>query len=292
VSSLGGGAILRGWTWLGSRATPVVAGLVLLTGCGGGVRRLDASVPTRLTIAVTEPSPGRFRYFAPTSVAAGLVQIQFTNGGRMSHKAQLWRVGGGHTVDEALRVQRDRGAGPLPAWVVAAGGVGATSPGDVGQTVQRLAPGRYYVGGHARERGTVAQITVNGGMGGRAIRLPSASAQVTAHEYGFRMSGLRAGRRWIEFRNVGAEPHQAYFVPIRESASPADVRSALAGRRIEPPPIDLKRARDTAVVEGGDEQVTEFELSPGRYALLCFVRDRAGGPSHLEKGMASVVMVR
>jgi len=111
-------------------------------------------------------------------------------------------------------------------------------------------------------------------------------------DYGFRVSGLRAGPRRIKFRNAGRQPHQAYFAPMRRGATLADVRAALSGIRMEPPPISLKRSRQTAVIEGGNELVTGLDLDSGRYALLCFVRDRAGGPIHLEKGMAAEVTVR
>lgn len=267
--------------------TPVLIGLVLLSGCGGGDRAPDGPERSRLTISVTEPSRGQFRYFAPKSVSGGLVEIVFDNAGETPRKAQLWRVGAGHTVEEARKAARKR---PWPKWLVTAGGVGATSSDRTGRTIQRLPPGRYYVGGHLGERGSVAGFQVTAGE--RPKRPRRVRARVTTREYGFRVSGLRPGKQRIEFRNVGTEPHQAYFAPMRRGATLADVRAALSGTRIEPPPISLRRSRQTAVIEGGDEQVTELDLGTGRYALLCFVRDRVGGPPHLEKGMATEVTVR
>jgi hypothetical protein len=46
------------------------------------------------------------------------------------------------------------------------------------------------------------------------------------------------------------------------------------------------------VLEGGDRQVTQLHLAVGRYALICFVRNRHGGPRHLELGMINEVRVR
>ena len=45
------------------------------------------------------------------------------------------------------------------------------------------------------------------------------------------------------------------------------------------------------MIEGGDSQSVELELKEGKYALLCFVPDRAGGPPHAVKGMISEAVV-
>lgn len=51
--------------------------------------------------------------------------------------------------------------------------------------------------------------------------------------------------------------------------------------------------RGTTVLDGGAKQVTQLELAkPGKYALLCFIQDRAGGPPHIAKGMIAEVDVR
>lgn len=271
---------LRAW------GPAVALALLSLVGCGGG----DVPLPTRssepapLRISVTDSPSGRFEYTAPRHFRGGSVEIRFTNGGRASHKAQLWRVKGGHTVEQALRAGR-----PRPTWLATAGGVGATRPGETGTTFQRLPPGRYYVAGNGNERGTVAQVRVR--AGGRPAEPPAARARVFAREYGFRVSGLRAGRTEVEFRNTGAEPHHAFFAPIRRGATLAEVRAALTGRSSGRLPVDFGKSRETAVIEGGAKQTTELELSSGRYALLCAVSDRAGGPPHTEKGMLAEVRV-
>ncbi len=232
---------------------------------------------------MTDSPSGRFEYTAPKTFPGGLVEIRFTNRGEVPHKAQLWRVGDGHTIEQALGAGR-----PLPAWLATAGGVGATRPGETGRTYQRLRPGRYYVAGSGNEQGAVAQMRVT--AGGNPTKPPAARARVVARDYGFRVSGLRAGRTEVEFRNTGAEPHHAYFAPLRRGSTLADVRRSLSGSS-GPPPVNFERARETVVIEGGDEQTTELELDSGRYALLCVVTDRAGGPPHTEKGMLAEVNV-
>jgi hypothetical protein len=49
----------------------------------------------------------------------------------------------------------------------------------------------------------------------------------------------------------------------------------------------------TARIEGGTKQITELDLDkPGKYALLCFVSDRKGGPPHVAQGMVAEITVR
>jgi len=121
--------------------------------------------------------------------------------------------------------------------------------------------------------------------------VPGASGRVTAVDYNFQFSGLKAGPAAIEFRNTGREPHHAFFAPMRDGRTLAEVRNFFAGKLTGPPPVDPEATRETVVLEGRDRQVTRLNLQTGRYAVLCFVRDRAGGPQHTEKGMVSEVKV-
>jgi hypothetical protein len=105
----------------------VAALAVVLAACGGGdsgnVRKSlvpAGTRPSRLDLSVTEPRPGQPRYRAQKTVRGGLVLIRFRNLGKTARKAQLWRVGAGHSVAQALRTRHRR-----LAW---AGGVGLTRP--------------------------------------------------------------------------------------------------------------------------------------------------------------------
>ncbi|MDQ4129751.1 MAG: hypothetical protein M3133_01975 [Actinomycetota bacterium] len=46
------------------------------------------------------------------------------------------------------------------------------------------------------------------------------------------------------------------------------------------------------MIDGGVKQLVKLDLAKGSYALLCFSPDRAGGPPHVAKGMASEAVVR
>ena len=242
--------------------------------------------PTRMTITVDDGGPGKFRYRAPRSVRGGLVEIRLRNMGTVPRKAQLWRIDGDHTLEEALRVRH-----PQPPWLKTAGGVSLTEPGEASTTLQALPAGRYYVAGILSTPGAVASFTVTGPAS--APEPPRAPARVEARDFSFRVSGLKAGRNSVDFDNTGTQQHHAYFTPMRASADIQDVRRFFSRRTSTgAPPVDPELVRETAIVEGGERQVTELNLPAGRYALICFVRGAGGGPQHIQLGMINEVNVR
>lgn len=242
--------------------------------------------PTRLDITVDDVGSTRFRYRAPRTVRGGLVEIRLRNMSAAPRKAQLWRIDGDHTVKEALRIRH-----PQPDWLRAAGGVSLTEPGKTSSSLQALPAGRYYVAAMLNAPGIVASFTVTGPT--TVPEPPRAPARVEARDFSFRVSGLRAGRNSVDFDNIGGQQHHAYFTPMRAGSDIKDV-TAFFSRRTSTgtPPVDPETVRETVVLEGRQRQVTQLDLPAGRYALICFVRGRGGGPPHLELGMINEVTVR
>jgi hypothetical protein len=242
--------------------------------------------PVRMTITVEDGGPDKFRYHAPRTVRGGLVDIRLRNRSAAPRKAQLWRIEGEHTLAEALKVRH-----PQPPWLKTAGGVSLTEPGETSSTLQALPAGRYYVAAILSTPGSVASFTVTGPS--TAPDPPRAPARVEARDFSFRVSGLKAGRNSVDFDNVGTQQHHAYFTPMRASVDIQDVRRFFSRRTsVGEPPVDAEVVRETAVIEGGDRQVTELNLPAGRYALICFVRGAGGGPQHIQLGMINEVDVR
>ncbi|MEA2220215.1 MAG: hypothetical protein QOJ35_2841 [Solirubrobacteraceae bacterium] len=264
----------------------------------GGTSNVDplrtaAAAQSRLTITVDDTGPGTFAYHAPRHVRGGLVEIRLRNVGEVPHKAQLWRIAGDHTVGEALgRLKAGLPSHrPLPDWLFWAGGVSLTAPRATSVSLQDLRAGRYYVSATMDRPGSVASFEVAAPKAARQV--PRAPARVEMRDYAFAVSGLRAGRNSVAVDNTGAQPHLAYFARMRAGAGLADVRRFFGEKTsIGRPPVDGEQTRETAVLEGGDRQVTQLDLPAGRYALVCFVRNRGGGPRHLELGMINEVTVR
>jgi hypothetical protein len=268
---------------------PTAAERGVAPAAGGTVERdplrSGADADATLMVTVDDVGETRVRYRAARTVKAGLVEIRLHNRARALHKAQLWRIDGDHSVKEALRIRH-----PLPDWLRTAGGGSLTEPGKTSRTLQTLSPGRYYIAGTLGQPGSVASFEAIGPQPDR--ELPRAPARVEARDFSFRVSGLRAGRNSIDFDNTGAQPHHAFFAPMRAGVELAAVKQFFrAPTSVGEPPV-TDRTRETVIVEGGERQIAQIDLTPGRYALICFVRDRGGGPRHIELGMINEVTVR
>lgn len=261
-----------------------------------------------LPIRVTKAGKDEFRVRAPKSVKAGVVRITLTTppGKRTSHDAQLVRVAGNHTVDDVLKVLAREG-GPTPRWMIAAGGVGLTKGGRSATVTQELKPGKYFILDTGEpegddvpsyaESGATAELRVRGPAS--TAKLPMAPATITtddgADTYTITASGLTPGKNTVEFTNDGRELHHVIAFPYNKGTTLADVKRTFKeqeGGPSGPPPVDFEGGVGTAVLDRRTKQIAQLELKRGKYALVCFISDRKGGPSHAEKGMVAETTVR
>jgi len=230
------------------------------------------------------------------------ISLQVDTAATEEHEAQLVRVEDDHTLAEALEVlSTDEGGAPSPSWLFAEGGVGSIKGGKTATVTQILQPGTYYVldlgegeGDNVpsfAEQGATATIQVTGEAGD--AELPGADATVTAEDYSFVTDGLVAGVNRIRFDNTGEERHHIIAIPYEAGATLEQIKAFATSDAPPdgPPPVDFSRASVTAVLEGGDSQITELNLASGKYAFICFISDRAGGPPHAAMGMINEVVV-
>jgi hypothetical protein len=241
------------------------------------------------TVALELNQSGKKLSFSvPKSVEGGVVRIEFTNSSKGEHEAQLARIEGNHTVQQALQAGDvwAQGKGPLPTWVPLAGGVGGTPAGATRSVTQELPPGKYVV--LETDKNTYASFEVEG-EGDAELAAPS--ARIDAAEYSFKPTGVKGGSNEILFANKGSEPHFIDGVQMKPGKTIADVREFARTEKGEEPLDEKGTSFTTTIVDGGVRQVIREDLEPGRYALFCFVPDRKGGPPHVEKGMISELVV-
>ncbi len=160
-----------------------------------------------------------------------------------------------------------------------------TGPGKSDSVTQTLKPGKYYAAD--LESNAVAEVEVTGD-GKDQVEAPAATIDAT--EYSFKASGLKAGKSEVLFDNKGGQPHFVVGLPINEGKSIEDVQTFLKEEKGKPP-FSEAGGFDTAVSEGGGKQVVNLNLKKGKYALVCFIPDRQGGPPHVAKGMVSEATV-
>jgi hypothetical protein len=134
----------------------------------------------------------------------------------------------------------------------------------------------------------VVSNETNAGSRARAP-LPSGPSSVTVHltEYRFDsdLSSMPAGRAVFQARNVGTVDHQLVLARLPDDLQPlaAQLRSS------------TQRAIAELVYQfgfrPGEGTVFAADLQPGRYGLICFVRD-VDGTSHAMRGMNAELTVR
>jgi hypothetical protein len=274
---------------------------VVQAACGAEDPSDSGSPPAAVTFEATDAGDGTVAISGPKAIEAGVTRIALKNSGSRPHAAQLIRVFGHRTADEVISNTIDTPtAAPFPDWVVGGGGIGTVAPGASASVTELLEPGTYYLldGEDAPDRvpnarrGGVAKFEVTGRPA--ASELPETKARVTARDYGFEAFGIKRGRNRFTFENDGVQLHHMIALPLADGATIGDAKEYFTtGRSLDGrPPVDFADRVNTAAIDGGERQVIELDFDKGRYALVCFITNRAGGPTHAAQGMVDELDVR
>ncbi|HEX4822047.1 MAG TPA: hypothetical protein VFV00_17715 [Acidimicrobiales bacterium] len=278
----------------GTRRLVAVLGAGLLLTIGLQACSSDDNKPVSLTVNASEPSADQFKLDLPASMDGGVVKIDFKNTGKQAHELQLVHVKDGTTPDQFTKDVLEAQDAPIPDYLLGAGGVGAIGPGQSATTTQKLEPGSYIYfcslgDGDAvhYKHGMLGSLKVDGDKG--KGDLPKADASVKAREYGFDLSGLKAGSNTVSFENTGKEFHHAVIAPLAPGTTFDQAKAAMSAppdQQTGPPPIEFDKAASLSVLTpGGNLVQTNVSLSKGTYVVLCFLTDKTGGPPHFTKGM-------
>jgi plastocyanin len=266
---------------------------------GGSSESSDAAA---VTFETTDPSKAKVSIAGPDTIEAGLTEITLKNSGKGPHDAQILKVEGNRTVDEVLSNSTDSKEGaPIPEWISGGGGLGTTAPGKTSTVTQVLEPGTYYVidteSGQGSEKqnsrkGGVVKLEVTGDE--TTAELPKTDASITAKDFSFATSGIEAGSNRLTFANDGKQLHHVVAMPLAKGATIEQAKKFFTteGEPSGPPPVDFENGVSTAVIDGGEAQVAELDFKQGKYALVCFITNRTGGPPHVAMGMIDEVDVK
>jgi hypothetical protein len=272
-----------------------------LAACGDK-RKAAKATPTKLAVTITEAGKSG-KYTLPATVAGGLVTLTATNHGSAPHAAQLVRIEGGHTGQEALKIIASN-SNKTPAWMRAQGGLGTIPPGGTQSAAVNLPAGKYIVadlGGGPNSSGPpgFAEFKVSGGATGALPTTPTTvdAAKIGEHKYEWKLSGapLKAGTDTVTFKSGGKDAlHLIASFRVIGNPSKAEIVKALGSQNGPPPKfVDQSSFSNTAALDGGLSQTTTLELSkPGRYVLFCPLTDREGGKSHDQEGLVTTVDVK
>lgn len=283
-----------------------VVTLALIAGaCSSSSKSSNGTTPTTpTTTAQTSPTPltitaEDYSYTGvPTTMNAGIVDINFVNKGTVNHEMAFLKVTNTNDVTAIFSgLSKVLNGGKFPSDFLAATGVHDTAPGQTTSTEFNLTPGNWIalctdtgIVGSTKQgephfsRGMYKKITVTG-TGGTTP--PTAAETLTAHDYGFDVSQLTAGTQTVLFKNIG--PVEWHFADIMEFPKGTTVAQATAAipkllASQGPPPAGVPAPTpviQSAVTSPGNGNTFTATFDAGRtYVVLCFVSDKTGGLPH------------
>jgi hypothetical protein len=266
----------------------LVQPFALLLALSGASAPLSISPPTAPPQVVTVIATD-YHFVLPATLSAGPTTFTIVNHGREAHHLQLERLEQGHSLADFLAALKS--GGPPPAWAVDVGGPNAVDPGgrSLPATVE-LRPGTYaalcVIPGpdavpHAM-KGMAQQFTVRGSSV-QPVSLAGTRDTITLTDYAFELPrALEAGTHMVTVRNTGTQSHELVITQPGPGRSAADV-AQWAAHMQGPPPAHFLGG--VTAIAPGQTNVLSLALTPGRYALLCFVPDAKDGRPHVAHGM-------
>ena len=294
---------------LGSSAVCLLLGLA--AGCGDSSKNTPSATPTAAehlhasnpndaaAIPLVTITAHDFAFEAPDSIAAGLARLQLNNAGHEDHQALLVRPNDGVSDEAFLALLQEDDINELLSRVTFDGGPTVVMAGGSAEVVQNLQAGHYFLvcvisgedGVPHFAKGMVKAIDITGPAAATAS-FPPSQATITLRDFSFDgPATLSAGKTTVQLSNQGSQPHEAGVFRL-DGISIEQFKTMLAAPPDEgstpeagPPPFSSVGGIGP-LVPGGTGQMI-LDLTPGEYALLCFVPDPASGHAHAELGMVS-----
>jgi uncharacterized cupredoxin-like copper-binding protein len=244
-----------------------------------------------------------YSFALPDSIPGGLTQIQFTNTGKEAHHAQFARLNDGVTVQQ-FQAALPQGPSAVIPLVTFTGGPAPVGPGGQSEAVVELTAGQYLLlcfvpspdGVPHVAKGMVKPLAVTAAPAKQPGK-PAVKGTVDLQDFAFGAlpGNVSAGKTALAVVNKGKEIHE--MVLLKPKGIPAaqllQVLSAPPGSAPPPGPPPFEWAGGYQAIMPGATGWATLDLSPGEYALVCFVPSPANqGKPHLALGMFLPFTVR
>jgi hypothetical protein len=235
-----------------------------------------------------------FSFATPTQIPAGLTTINMINDGPGLHHVEMIRLDSGKTITD-LEKAFALPASP-PAWAVFTGGPNAVDPGKTSSATIDLLPGNYvmiclvdFPGGVPHfAKGMLMPVTVTAATAGPPAAAPTPDETITLTNYAFALSApLTAGPHVFEVKNTADQPHEVAMIKLAPGKT-AEQFLAFMAKPAGPPPASA--VGGITPFTGGPTYFTA-DITPGNYALICFVPDAKDGKPHFMHGMTKTITV-
>lgn len=256
-----------------------------------------------------------YSFALPDSIPGGLTRLQLTNNGKEEHHAQIFRLNDGVTLPQfqgalqsifqAPPERQGEAVGKALALISLAGGPGTAAPGGKSEAVVDLKQGQHVLvcfvpspdGAPHVAKGMLKTLTVTAAPA-KQPSPPEAKGVVTMNDFAFTgVPSFSSGKVTLKVVNNGKQPHEMPVVRLNKGITGAQLRQILSapptpGQAPPPGPPPFQGAGGLQAISPGATAWTTLDLTPGEYALVCFVPDSASGKPHVALGMISTFTVK
>ena len=273
-----------------SRRIVLVCSAVIAGACA------KAEPPAEQAVAVVPVAPpvvhveaADYSFTAPDTVASGPTTFHVMNGGKELHHVVLIKA-------PKADLMKMNPTDPPPAGLVMLGGPNAALPGGTAEATVDLTPGEYTMvcmisgpdGKPHMMKGMMRTLTVTQGSGTAAMPTPDLTVKLT--DYAFDMPDtITAGHHVIRIEDAGPQVHEMVFVKLEPGKTAQDFLT-WAMKMSGPPPGSPVNGVSPMTV--GVVNTVAVDLTPGQYALVCFVGDAKDKRPHFAHGMIKQITVQ
>lgn len=251
-----------------------------------------ANAPTTPNIVTIHAKD--FAYIgAPAQIPAGMTTFNLVNDGQSFHHIEIVRLDSGKTLAN-LEAELAKPAAP-PDWAVFQGGPNAPDPGHETNATLDLKPGNYAMlclvdvpGGVPHfAKGMIRPFTVTAATAPSAPA-PVADMTISLSDYAFQLSTpLKSGDHTFAVKNTASQMHEVELLRLAPGKTVADLLSWLS-KPAGPPPASAVGGVSPFTT---DTVYFNASITPGNYALICFVPDAKDGKPHFTHGMTKTITV-
>jgi hypothetical protein len=270
----------------------LLAGLVLHA-CAKTEQAPDQAPAEAVVAPTVHVTATDYAFQAPDTLASGLTTFHLMNEGKELHHLVLVRLAPGQLAADLQKLNPEA---PPPPGLVLIGGPNFSAPGGTAEATVDLKPGNYAMlcvipssldGKLHLMKGMIRPLTVTEGT--VVVQAPSPDLTIKLSDYSFEASGpLTAGHHVIRIENTAAQVHELVFVKLEPGKTQQQLLEWLAKPMGPPPGAPVNGASPLST---GEANFVTVELTPGEYALICFVSDAKDGKPHFMHGMTKSITV-
>lgn len=252
-------------------------------------------------LRVTDPHLFRveasdFALRAPVTARAGFTRVRLVNHGPSPHHVLFTKVADTASLATVYKILTTSVVNVLVKdW----GGPNITAAGDSSEAIVELKPGRYslecWVMGADKKphlmQGMIAMLQV-AASSRPAVPEPRADIVLRAADYHLDFNApVTRGRHLVRFENAGPQEHDVQIVKLGRGESMKQIIQWADAGLVGAPPVG-ELAGGAVGIDRGNRVWFPLNLTPGRYAMFCFVPDAKDGKPHILHGMWREFSVR